>query len=177
MAGTSTKSTKAKGTQFQGWCADWIKKNNPDCAVHNFKSTAKKITRTDPRTLKKTEFWVSQDNDLWNCIDLAVYLRHCPKPIFIQATAHTGVDKRLVEMAHVPWDFDHVTVQLWQKKEPGRVVVQQLRYKTRATETSNYYDPIIKHEFYKIGEIKRGKYIPIIGKTLCDGSKASPQVL
>lgn len=162
----SEKSTRAKGTQFQTWCVDWIKKQYPDAAIHSFKSTAKKITRVDPKTLKKTEFWVSSDNDLWNCIDLAVYLPFCGKPLFIQATAHTGVDKRLQEMSHVPWDFDHVIVQLFQKKEPGRVVVQQLRHHKG-----------IAIEFYKIGEIKRGKYYPLIGKTLCDGVESVPKVL
>jgi len=70
-------------------------------------------------------------------------------------------------MAHVPWSFDHQIVYLFQKKEPGRVVVQQLRYGEEG-----------KLEFYKIGEIKRGKYIPtILGKTLCDGAEAGPSVL
>ena len=160
------KSKRAKGTQFQAWVEKWILKEFPDAAVHNFKSVAKKITRIDPRTGQKKEFWVSTDQDLWNCIDLACYLPFCGKPIFIQATSHTGVDKRIQEMAHVPWDFDHVSVYLFQKKEPGRVVVQQLRYKDK-----------IYIEFYKIGEIKRGKYCPIIGKTLCEGAEAGPSVL
>jgi len=174
------KSTRAKGTAFQAWCSAWILKEFPDAAVHNFKSVAKKITRVDPKTLQKKEFWVSQDQDLWNCIDLACYLPHCPKPIFIQATSHTGVDKRIQEMEHVPWDFDHVTVQLWQKKEPGRVVIQQLRDHASRRPSSDHWYPtanLPKYEFYKIGEIKRGKYIPVIGNTLCDGEAGKAGIL
>ena len=65
------KSTRQKGTQFQTWCEEWILKQYPNAAVHNFKSTAKQIIPKDP---KKKPFWVSTDQDLWNCIDLAVYL-------------------------------------------------------------------------------------------------------
>jgi len=160
------KSKRAVGTQFQNYVEKWILKEFPGAAVHNFKSTAKKISRTDPKTGKKKEFWVSTDQDLWNCIDLEIKLPHCGKPIYIQATSHTGVDKRLKEMAHVPWSFDHQIVQLWQKKEPGRVVIQTL------------YGKPGDLKFRKVGEIQRGKYIPtILGKTLCEGAEAGPSVL
>ena len=174
------KSKRAKGTQFQAWVEKWILKEFPDAAVHNFKSVAKKITRVDPKTGKKKEFWVSTDQDLFNCIDLEVKLPHCGKPIYIQATSHTGVDKRVKEMEHVPWSFDHQIIQLWQKKEPGRIVIQQLRdHPARRPSLTPWCMTAgpPKYEFYKIGEIKRGKYCPIIGKTLCEGGETGPQVL
>jgi len=142
------------------------------------------ILKRKDRFLISQNFWISTDQDLWNCIDLACYLRQCSKPIFIQVTAHTGVDKRIQEMSHVPWDFDHVIVQLWQKRKPGRIVVQQLRGKRMLAVPLDRSEPPMvieaqhsKYEFHKIGEIKRGKYCPFIGNTLCDGGETGPQVL
>ena len=39
------------------------------------------------------------------------------KPLFIQATAHSNVQKRLDEILRHPWPLDHVRVQVWQKKD------------------------------------------------------------
>ncbi len=39
------------------------------------------------------------------------------KPLFIQATAHSNVQKRLDEILRHPWPLEHVRVQVWQKKD------------------------------------------------------------
>lgn len=144
------KSTRQVGIDFQRWVEVWIKKEYPDAAVHNFKPTSKKIVIRDKKTGQLKDIWISQDNDLWNCIDLEIKMKHCPKPIYIQATTGGDVGRKLEKMAHVPWDFDHQIVQLFQKKEPGRIVIQQLRDNKK----------LKCYEFYKIAEIIRGKYVP-----------------
>lgn len=149
-------SARQKGIDFQNWIDRWILKEFPDSAIHNFKPTSKMIkVRGKDGRLK--EIWVSRDNDLWNCIDLEVKMPHCPKPIYIQAKVRGDVARTLEKIKTVPWDLDHQIVQLWQKKKPGRIVIQQLR--------------VVKgdYEFFKIAEIQRGKYVPFVGSEIYGG--------
>ena len=148
---------RASGNYFQNWCEKFILKNFPGSHVHNQKAYSKSYRNvSDGKTM-----WFSVRNDLWGCIDLAVILPHTQpmwkfappgKPLFIQATAWSHVTDKLDKIAVVPWDLSHVTVQLWQKREPGRVTIKQL----------------FKNEdgFYlkDVGEIKRGKYTEILEK-------------
>lgn len=138
---------RARGNYYQNYCEKWILKQYPGAVVHNQKAYSKSYRRPDGILI-----WVSVRNDLWSCIDLAVILPHTGKPLFIQCTSWSHVADKLKDMAVVPWDLNHVTVQLWQKREVGRTTIKQL----------------FKNEdgFYlkDIGEIKRGKYKAILEK-------------
>lgn len=140
---------RTRGNQFQRWIESWILKQYPDAKIHNQLSRAQSYWDKKEGKFK----WFSSRNDLWGCIDLAVILPHSGKPLFIQATGWTHVQDKLDDMSVVPWDFNHVTVQLWQKKEPGRVVIQQM-----------YKDSDGKFALHPIAEVKRGKYIRISHK-------------
>ena len=171
---------RQSGNNFQNWIEKWVLKEFPGAAVHNFKPVLKRYFIPDPVTKKPKQIFRSANQDLFNCIDLEIKLPTCGKMIYIQATLHTSVRKRLDELSVVLWDFDHQIVQLWQKKEPGRIVVQQLRYKELEGYSKIILDeakkqkiyPVNILEFYKIGEIQRGKYIPVIGDRLCDEVRA-----
>jgi len=49
----------------------------------------------------------------------------CRRVLFIQATAHTGVEKRRKELMRVPWPECCADVELWQKKGPREVNIKR----------------------------------------------------
>ena len=97
------KSTRQKGNQFQNWCATWLEEQG--YAVDNRKTVAHRL---------KSGIWVSLAADVFGCDIIAI--KTGQKPLFIQATLHSGVQKRLDEILRHPWPLDHVKVQVWQKK-------------------------------------------------------------
>ncbi|TKJ46672.1 hypothetical protein CEE34_07690 [Candidatus Aerophobetes bacterium Ae_b3a] len=60
--------------------------------------------------------WISERNDILGCIDI-ISVKGNSKPLFIQCTLHTGVKKRLKELAQCEWPFEYVSIQLWQKRD------------------------------------------------------------
>ena len=101
-------TTRQKGNAFQDWCKVWLEEQG--YSVHNQKTVARQFKKAG-RT-----FWVSQRNDIFGCIDI-IALRSPDKPLFIQCTMHTGVQKRLDELIKINWPWKHVEVELWQKKD------------------------------------------------------------
>ena len=110
-------STVTKGSNFQRWVKKWIESNYPGSVVHNEVTCAKMYI----------DKYISKRNDILGCIDLIAIVPF-KKPIFIQATMHAGVGKRLVDMVKVPWDLRYSSVQLWQDKGAGRKVVKELEF-------------------------------------------------
>lgn len=102
------KSTRQKGNQFQDWCASWLRDQGYD--VYNQKTVAKLI-----KTQKHGLIWISQRNDIFGIDILAMKANE--KPLFIQTTLHSAVQKRLDEILRHPWPLEHVRVQVWQKKD------------------------------------------------------------
>ncbi len=100
-------STRQKGTQFQNWCAQWLKEQG--WTVRSQMSTSRMI-KTSRGTI-----WVSGKQDIFGADILAI--KTDAKPMFIQATLHTAVQKRLDEFLKYPWPLEHVVVQVWQKRD------------------------------------------------------------
>lgn len=98
------KSTRQIGNEFQNFCAAWLTDQGYD--VYNQKTVARCI---------KPGVWKSLRQDIFGMDILAI--KTGEKPLFIQATAHTNVQKRLDEILRHPWPLDHVKVQVWQKKD------------------------------------------------------------
>lgn len=98
------KSTRQKGNEFQDFCAAWLKDQGYD--AYNQKTVAKQI---------KPGVWTSQRQDIFGMDILAI--KTGEKPLFIQATAHSNVQKRLDEILRHPWPLEYVRVQVWQKKD------------------------------------------------------------
>lgn len=115
---------RQKGNQFQAWIKSWIEKNFPDASVHNQLTVSKLIKVRDKKTGQLKDIWVSKRNDILGCIDLIVIIPD-KNPIFIQATLHTGVAKRVKELAKVPWNFACCQVQVWYKRKPGEIHIKQ----------------------------------------------------
>ena len=101
------KTKRQKGNQFQDWVATWLRDQSYD--VHNQKTVAKAV-RTGHGVI-----WISQRQDIFG-VDL-IALKQGEKPLFIQATIHGGVKKRLDELLQFSWPLNHATVQVWQKKD------------------------------------------------------------
>jgi len=97
------KSTRQKGNLFQDWVCAWLQEQGYD--VRNQKTVARRI---GPKR------WTMLAADVFGCDLIAI--KKGEKPLFIQATAHTNVQKRLDEILRHPWPLDHVVVQVWQKK-------------------------------------------------------------
>ena len=107
------KSTRQKGNEFQDFCAAWLKDQGYD--VYNQKTVARRI---------KAGVWVSLAADIFGCDIIAI--KTGEKPLFIQATAHSNVQKRLDEILRHPWPLQFVTVQVWQKKDNKQINIKQL---------------------------------------------------
>lgn len=105
---------RASGNAFQDWICKHLEKQGYVC--HNQKSMAK--------WLPFKQMWVSTRNDILGCIDVVAVNDHQIK--MIQATLHTGTGKKLSELRSIPWPYDKVDVELWQKKSPRRIVVWKL---------------------------------------------------
>lgn len=126
-------SKRAKGSAFERWVEAWLIKNDPSCKVHRQVSLSK--------WLPFKKIFVSTRRDILGCIDLI-----CVSPskiTMIQATMHTGTGKKLADLRSIPWPYDKVRVQLWQKKGPRRIVV---------------WDVQKDHEHIE-GEIHSGKWV------------------
>jgi len=98
------KNTRQKGNQFQNWCAAWLEEQGYH--VDNRKTIAHRL---------KSGFWVSLAADIFATDILAI--KKGEKPLFIQATMHSAVQKRLDELQKQPWPLEYVRVQVWMKKD------------------------------------------------------------
>ena len=107
------KSTRQKGNEFQDFCAAWLRDQGYD--VYNQKTVAKRI---------KAGVWISLRQDIFGMDILAI--KTGEKPLFLQATAHSNVQKRLDEILRHPWPLQFVTVQVWQKKDNKQINIKQL---------------------------------------------------
>lgn len=145
-------SRRAKGNQFQDWVEDFVLKTFPDAVVHNQKTYAKLIKYRDKKTHQLKEQWISVRNDIFGAIDLIVITPTHRKTMFIQATEHPAVTKRLKELEKIPWHFDTMAVYLFQKRKRGRVAIKQLQMNEGTLELT------------PIGEIVWGKFVSKIEK-------------
>lgn len=111
-------SNRAKGNNFQVQIVKYLEKQGWHC--HNQVAMAK--------WLPFRQMWVSTRNDILGCIDVLAVRPDAP-PLFIQATMHTGVGKKLADLRSVPWPYDRVDVQLWIKRGPRRVTIMAVHAK------------------------------------------------
>lgn len=105
------KSTRQKGNQFQDWCAAWLEEQGYN--VRNQKTVARKIGRNR---------WTMLVADVFGCDIIA--MKSGERPLFIQATLHSAVQKRLDELKKYSWPLDYVVVQVWQKKENREINIK-----------------------------------------------------
>lgn len=110
------KSTRQKGNAFQYFCAIWLRDQGYD--VYN---------QTTVATCIKPGVWRSQHQDIFGCDIIA--MKAGEKPLFIQATAHSNVQKRLDEILKHPWPLEHVVVQVWQKKANKEINIKEFNGK------------------------------------------------
>ena len=118
------KNTRAIGNLFQNWVEKWIIKTYPGAVVHNQKTASTLVKVRDYKTGELKDIWISKRNDILGCIDLLVIMPD-KLPLFIQASVHQGVAKRIKELEQVPWNFPHCHVQLWLKRKPGLVQIKE----------------------------------------------------
>lgn len=97
------ETTREKGNRFQDWCETWLEEQGYD--VDNRKTV---VHHT------KSGKWITLAADTFGC-DL-ICIKSGEKPLFIQATLHSAVQKRLDELKKYSWPLDYVIVQVWQKK-------------------------------------------------------------
>jgi len=123
------KSTRAKGNAFQDWVATWLQEQGYD--VWNQHTVVY-------RTPKKT--WVTLAADIFGCDVIA--MKTGEKPLWIQATLHSAVQKRLDELKKYSWPLDYVRVQLWLKKD------KHITVKEFDGEELRNYGKIIRRKLY-----------------------------
>ncbi len=122
------KSTRQIGIDFQLKCWKYLKNLHPTAAVHNFKPTARKVGG----------HWISQDNDLWNCIDIAFMGTYGFK--FIQCTTGTNVGRKLADMVKVYWSIIKAyEVELWIERPNGNIARKELCWKIKDNGGREYY--------------------------------------
>lgn len=136
-------STRQKGIQFQNWCAKWLQEQG--WTVYNQTST--------PRAIKTGRgiIWVSGKQDLLGADILA--LKKPEKVLFIQATAHSAVQKRLDEFLKYPWPLEHATVQVWQKKD------KEINIKEFDGQKLVDYAKIIRRKLYRVEPFTPNAYV------------------
>jgi hypothetical protein len=117
-------NTRQKGNAFQDWIEKWFLEHFPGCSVHNQKTVSTLVKFLDKKTGQWKEVWVSKRNDLHGCIDLEVIFPNA-KILYIQATLDTGTTKRLEELSKVPFALEYCNVQLWQKREDGKINIKK----------------------------------------------------
>jgi len=100
-------NTRKKGNVFQNFCATWLE--NQGYEVVNQHTVVKRTKGGD---------WITLAADIFDCDIIAI--KTGEKPLFIQATMHSAVQKRLDDFLKHPWPLRYVRVQLWQKR--GKVV-------------------------------------------------------
>lgn len=138
------QSKIARGGAFQRWCAAYIHNHYPGSVCHNEVASSKAYFDKKTREVK----YFSHRNDILACADLVCIIPGC-KVVFIQATLHSAVHKRLLDIVAIPWNLEHTIVQLWQDKGKGRKVIKQFTQKDGVS------------SLYNKCEILRGKLIGI----------------
>jgi len=122
-------STRQKGNAFQDWVSTWLQEQGYD--VRNQKTVAHRL---------KGGYWVSLAADIFGCDIIAI--KKDEKPLFIQATLHSAVQKRLDELKKYSWPLDYVRVQLWMKKD------KQITVKEFDGERLVDYAKVIRRKLY-----------------------------
>lgn len=62
--------------------------------------------------VRRGGLWISQSNDIFGCIDLVAKKRG-ERTRWIQVTSHSGVGQKKEDLAEVPWDPIHDSVEIW----------------------------------------------------------------
>jgi len=122
---------RQRGRAFELWIRDWLKARG--YAVH---VCGRKTVMIGPGKL------ITKGDDIFGC-DL-VCMKPDEKPLFIQATLDSSVQKRLDELKKYPWDLNFTQVQLWQKTKNGDINV-----KLFTGETFRDIGKIIRKNFFE----------------------------
>jgi len=130
------KNTRKSGNQFQNWCATWLQEQGYD--VDNRKTVVHQT---------KTGAWITIAADTFGC-DL-ICIKFNEKPLFIQATLHGAVQKRLNELKKYSWPLDYVRVQVWMKRD------KHITVKEFDGELLHDYAKIIRRKLYVEEEWKK----------------------
>lgn len=128
------------GNDYQDWCVKILEKWFPGAVIHNQKAAAK--------FLPYLNRWVSHRNDILGCIDIVI-IAPGEVPGFIQCTMHKSFTEKFKELEKVPWPLDHVTVQVWMRRGPGRTEIRSL-----------VKDPVAGLTLKKLGEIRKRVFYP-----------------
>jgi len=107
-------SKRAKGNAFQDQICKYLEKQGWVC--HNQKTVAKWIPFK--------QIWTSQRNDLFGALDILAV--NGESILGIQATLHTGIGKKIADVGAIPWPYEKMDIQIWQKKSPRRTVVWKM---------------------------------------------------
>jgi hypothetical protein len=108
---SESKSNRASGREFELWVRDWFQERG--YVVH---VCGRKAVMIGPGKL------ITKGDDIFGCD--CICLKADEKPLFIQATLDSGVQKRLDELKKYPWNLNFVQVQLWQKTKTGDINVK-----------------------------------------------------
>jgi len=120
------------GNAFQDWIAKHLRKTGWDVA--NFKTFSKQLI------INGKMHWTSQRQDVFGCDIIAI--KHKQPILFIQASLSGAVKKRLKEFQKYNFPKKHCIIQLWIKREDGRISVKEL----------------INEQLIDVGQFYRGKF-------------------
>jgi hypothetical protein len=127
---------RARGNAFQKWICTWLEKNY-GMVTHNQISYAK--------WLPHIQKWTSFRNDILGCIDCIGV--NDKRIVFIQATLHTGVGKKIRELSIVSWPkINGVDIELWVKRGPRRITIINALTNTKRGEIINGKFIVAKEE-------------------------------
>ena len=93
-------NTSSKGTQIEL------------AAIKVLEAEGYKVHRCVRTGIKRGPIYISQSNDVFGCIDL-VAKRKGARTRWIQVTADSGIGRKKADLAEVPWDPDHDSVEIW----------------------------------------------------------------
>lgn len=90
---------------------------------------------------KRGGLWISQNNDVFGCIDL-VAKRFGQRTRWIQVTADSGIGRKKDDLSEVPWDplFDSVEIWRWVAYKPGKHKVTGEPYDCRYFQVYHFDD-------------------------------------
>ncbi len=104
-------SKRAKGNAFQDQICKYLEKQG--WVTHNQKTVAKWIPFK--------QIWTSQRNDIFGCLDILAV--NGESILGIQATMHSGIGKKIADVGAIPWPYEKMGIEIWQKKSPRRWVI------------------------------------------------------
>ncbi|MBT9175682.1 MAG: hypothetical protein DDT22_01366 [candidate division WS2 bacterium] len=122
-------NTKKKGKQFEYWCKKWLEKQGYQ--VH---LAGKRALYIGGKT-------ILAGADFFGCDIVALHPEE--KVLFVQATYHSDIKKKLDKLAKYKFPLQHCKVQVWQKVGESRIRILE-------------YDG---KELIVVAEIQRGKVL------------------